>query len=483
MTLARLDATAAVQEEQAPGPRHWRVLAVALFAAFMAVFDLYVVNIAAPELRSDLHASDASLELVVSGYAFAYAAGLVTGGRLGDRFGYRRIFVLGMGAFTLASLLCALAQSPGELVVFRLIQGLTAAMMVPQVLSLITVTFPAAHRGRATAWYGAVSGLGALCGQIFGGLLLESDLFGLGWRTIFLVNVPVGAVAVCLALKMLPAGTTGRPAKFDPVGAVAVSLALALVLVPLAFGRDEGWPVWTWVCLAAAVPTGLLALHWQRRLLQRGGQPIINPALFRNRPYTMLLSAASLYQLYFGSFLFALTLLVQSGLHTSPDQAALVFLLQGVLFTVASMFGGRLVARYKNNVAVAGGALVIAGLAGIIGLLAAMGTGLSSGWLVPPLALIGLGNGLLLPPLLGAALSRVEREQAGAASGTLNTAQQFANSLGVTLIGTVFLALAGSGLNSADTAMEVVDVVYAVLAASVVVLMKLASRTPRSAQR
>ncbi|EST34168.1 hypothetical protein M878_11400 [Streptomyces roseochromogenus subsp. oscitans DS 12.976] len=455
------------------------MLSVALIAAFMAVFDLYVVNIAAPTLRTDLHAGDASLELVVSGYAFTYAAGLVTGGRLGDRFGYRTMFVAGMAAFSVASLLCALATTPGQLVAARLLQGLTAAAMVPQVLALITVTFPAAHRARATGWYGAVSGLGALCGQILGGLILKADLFGLGWRGIFVVNVPVGVIAVALGLTVLPRTPAAQKAKFDPIGALTVSLALALVLVPLSLGRESGWPLWTWLCLIASVPVMFAAIAWQRSLLRRGGAPIINTALFRNRPYSLMLSAASTYQLYFGSFLFALTLVVQSWLGTSPDRAALVFLLQGVLFTVASMVGGKLIARYRTGVPVVGGVLVIAGLLLITGELAAGGPGLSAWWLVPPLAVIGLGNGLLLPPLIGGALSRVQPEQAGAASGTLNTAQQFANSLGVTVIGTVFFALAGPALHSAGHAMEILNVVYALLTAAVIALVKLADRAGR----
>ncbi|QKW11232.1 MFS transporter [Streptomyces sp. NA04227] len=452
------------------------MLAVALSAAFMAVFDLFIVSIATPALRADLDAGDASLELVVSGYAFAYAAGLVTGARLGDRFGYRRMFVLGMSAFAVASLLCALALSPGQLVAARLLQGLTAAAMVPQVLSLITVTFPASHRGRATAWYGAITGLGSLAGQILGGVLVAADAFGLGWRTIFLINVPLALVAVLLALRVLPKGPHGRTARFDPVGAFAVSSALALVLVPLSLGREQGWPVWAWLCVGAAVPTGFLAMRWQRTLADRGGDPVVNPELFRNRPYALLLLAASLYQLYFGSFLFAVPLLVQERLGAGADQAAVVFLLQGLLFTVASMLGGRLVARYGTRVPTAGGSLVVAGMLLIVAELAVSEGDLSSWWLIPPLALVGMGNGFLLPPLLGAALSRVRSAQAGAASGTLNTAQQFANSLGVTLVGGVFLALAGDELAGADTAMEILAVGYAVVAVTLVLLIRAADR-------
>lgn len=460
-------------------PHDWRVLAVTLSAGFMSVFDLYVVNIALPVLRTDLHASDAVLQLVVAGYAFVYAAGLVTGGRLGDRFGYRRMFLAGMTAFTVASLLCALAPTSTLLVVARLVQGATAAAMMPQVLSLITVTFPASRRGWATGWYGAVLGLGAIAGQILGGLLLQADLFGLGWRSIFLVNLPVGVLAVLLGTRLLPRSRIERAVRFDPVGAIAVSATVALVLIPLAVGRQQHWPAWTWACLIAAVPAGALTAAWQRSLARRDGDPVIDPRLFGNRRYVMLLAAASLFQLFFGSFLFALTLLVQGRLSASPGEAALVFLLQGVLFTVASMFSGRLVVRYRNRVPVAGGVLVVAGLiASAVQLLASGGD--LPGWsLVPALASVGLGDGLLLPPLLGAALTHVRQDQAGSASGTLNTAQQFASSLGVTVIGAAFLTVSGPSLANADVAMELLDVLYIALVATIVGLARRATGRPK----
>ncbi|MCP9623158.1 MFS transporter [Nocardia otitidiscaviarum] len=463
--------------ETPPGPRQWRVLAVVLIAAFMAVFDLYVVNIATPTLRADLHAGDGALELIVAGYAFAYAAGMVTGGRLGDRFGYRRIFALGMLGFTLASLLCALSTTANELIAARIVQGAAAAVMVPQVLSVITVSFPASHRGRATAWYGAVSGAGALVGQIAGGLLLDANPFDLGWRTIFLVNVPVGVVAIILVLRVLPRDGGGRETTLDPVGAIAVPSTLALVMIPLALGRQAGWPLWTWVCLTAAVPVGAAALAWQRRIRQRGGDPILDLRLLSIRPYTRLLGAASLYQVYFGSFLFTLTLLVQVHFAASPREAAAVFLLQGLFFTVASLLSGALVLRYGTTVLFVGGGLVIAGLSAMIIELTVESAHPTAGWLVPPLALIGLGNGLLLPSLLGRTLSNVEPAQAGAASGMLNTAQQFAGSFGITLVGTLFLTLAGPTLSAAPTAMTATAALDIALT---VALLRLAYTATRS---
>ncbi|HUZ25517.1 MAG TPA: MFS transporter [Streptosporangiaceae bacterium] len=200
----------------------------------------FVVNVAAPSLRADLHASDGALQLIVGGYAFAYAAGLVTGGRLCDLFGYRRLFVAGMTGFALSSLACSLARSPDQLVAARLAQGVTAAAMLPQVLALITATVPAPSRPRAIGWYGVPSGLGAIAGQVLGGALITADLAGLGWRAIFLVNVPVGAVAAILAWRMLPTPPRRQRPGLDPLGAIGAATTVGAVLVPLTVGRSEG---------------------------------------------------------------------------------------------------------------------------------------------------------------------------------------------------------------------------------------------------
>ncbi|MEV1027067.1 MFS transporter [Streptomyces sp. NPDC050264] len=437
-------------------------------------------QLATEALRTDLRASDAALELIVSGYAFAYAAGLVTGGRLGDRFGYRRTFVLGMAAFTLASLLCGLAQNPGHLVAARLGQGVTAAVMVPQVLSLVTARFPAEHRGRATAWYGAVGGIGAIAGQLAGGVLLEADVFGLGWRAVFLVNVPLGVAATLLALRVLPQLAGVRRA-FDIPGALGVTATLALLLIPSALGREAGWPVWTWLCLAAAPVAGSLTWRRQRRLRARGGEPVLDPALFRNRPYLSLLGAVGLFQLYFGAYMFTLALLLQAGLGMTPLSAALTFLPQAVLFSVGSLLSGRLTARFGRWSPGTGGALVVVGLSLLIVQLAFSGTGTDAAALLPALALNGLGNGLLLPSLIGAALTRVTPGSAGAASGAVNTAQQAASSLGVAVLGMLFFAVSGAGMRAADNGMVAVSCVFVgLVGASAGLLLRETSMPRRS---
>ena len=304
-----------------PGSRRWLMLPVVLLAMFMAGFDIWVVNVAAPSLQRDLHVSDAALQLIVGGYAFMYASGMVTGGRLGDLVGYRRMFMIGVASFAVASLLCGLAQSPAELVGARLLQGLTGAAMVPQVLALITATFPAPERSRALAWFGVTMGLAFVSGQILGGLLLQANVLGLGWRAIFLVNVPVGAATLIAAAIVVPHARGHRRPRLDPLGAAGVSASVALALVPLTLGHDEGWPAWTWICLAACLPVLALTLAWERRLTRRGGEPLLDLPLFRDRAFSAGAALNFALLFFFGSFMFVLTLLLQAGLGQSPLRA------------------------------------------------------------------------------------------------------------------------------------------------------------------
>ncbi|RKN47243.1 MFS transporter [Streptomyces hoynatensis] len=422
------------------------MLAVLLSAWFLAQFDFFVVNVAAPSLERDLGAGPAALQLIVGGYAFAYASGMITGGRLGERYGQRRLFVGGMAAFALASLLCGLAAGPWQLVAARLAQGLAAAVMVPQVLAVITAAFPGPARARALGWHGVTGGLGSIAGQVLGGLLLEQDVLGLGWRAVFLVNVPVGLIAAPLAARLLPppaprAGARGQ----DPLGAVGIAAALALLLVPLTLGQDQGWPAWTWLCLGAGVPLGGLVAAWQRRLHARGGAPVVDVTLFLRPSFRAGIASVTAFMAYFASFMFTLTQLLQGGLGLDAFEAGLVFAPSGLLFGVTALLGARLVARYGMRVVVGGGAVTALGL-GLLALrLLAAGEGAGLGWLVPAVALVGLGNGLVLPQLIGVALLDVSARQAGIGAAVVTTTQQFASAAGVAVIGTVFFALAGPG--------------------------------------
>ena len=426
-----------------PGSRRWLMLPVVLLAMFMAGFDIWVVNVAAPSLQRDLHVSDAALQLIVGGYAFIYASGMVTGGRLGDLLGYRRMFMIGVAAFAVASLLCGLAQSPAELVGARLLQGLTGAAMVPQVLALITATFPVAERSRALAWFGVTMGLAFVSGQILGGLLLQADVLGLGWRAIFLVNVPVGAAALIAAAIVVPQARGHRRPRLDPLGAAGVSASVALALVPLTLGHDEGWPVWTWICLAACLPAFAVTLAWERRLTRRGGEPLLDLPLFRDRGFSAGAGLNFALVFFFGSFMFVLTLLLQAGLGQSPLRAGLEAGPLALAFTAMSILGPRMAARFGPWSITIGAGLNVLGTIGLVLTGLRYGSHLTGWHLAPATALIGLGQGMALPSLIGTALARVPPERAGAAAGILTTTQQFGVASGVAIIGAVFYARLG----------------------------------------
>jgi EmrB/QacA subfamily drug resistance transporter len=421
------------------------LLPVTLSAVVVYGFDTNVVNVALPALQQELGAGPVVLELVVGGYAFTYAAGLVTGGRLGDLLGHRRMFLLGLAAFTAASVLCGIAGSATELVLARLLQGLAAAAMVPQVLALITTNFTGPQRLRALAWFGVSGAMSGVLGQVLGGLLLVADVFGLGWRAVFLLNLPVGAVVYALAYRVLPRVRPARRPAFDPVGVVAVSGALALALVPLIVGRAEGWPWWTLMLLVSSVPATALALAYERRLARRGGNPVLDLTLFGHRTFGAGLGVAVAFMAFFGSSIFVASLLLQTGLGLTPLQAGLAFVPLCMLGVVAPLLGGRLVAMLGPAAVIRIGCAVDAVAIVLLAvLLQTQGGAVSVPWLVAGLALIGLGNTLILPTYLGVALSAVRPEQAGAASGTLNTTQQFAGAAGLAVIGTAFFAALGA---------------------------------------
>jgi EmrB/QacA subfamily drug resistance transporter len=467
-------------------PRRWLMLPVVLMAMFMAGFDIWAVNVAAPSLQRDLHVSDAALQLIVGGYAFMYASGMVTGGRLGDLFGYRRLFMTGVLSFAAASLLCGLAQTSGELVAARLVQGLTGAIMVPQVLALITAAFPARERSRALAWFGVTMGIGFVSGQILGGGLIQANIAGLGWRAIFLVNVPVGVLALIAAAVVVPHAKSQRRPRLDPLGAVGVSASIALALVPLTLGRDEGWPLWTWISLAAALPALGLTLAWERRLNRRGGQPLLDLPLFRDRAFSAGLAVNFGLVFFFGSFMFVLTLLLQAGLGQQPLQAGIEALPLATTFTVMSILSPRFGARLGSQAITIGASLTAVGTIGLAITGVHFGAGLTGWDIAPATALIGLGQGISMPLLIGTVLTHVKPEQAGAAAGILTTTQQFGVASGIAVVGAIFYSALGAApsrgtfVSGMEVAM-VVDAILVALAAGVTLLLPSRAAARRAA--
>ena len=469
-------------------PRRWLMLPVVLVAMFMAGFDIWAVNVAAPSLQRDLHVSDAALQLIVGGYAFMYASGMVTGGRLGDLFGYRRMFMIGVLSFAAASLLCGLAQSSGELVAARLLQGLTGAVMVPQVLALITAAFPVPERGRALAWFGVTMGIGFVSGQILGGGLLEADVFGLGWRAIFLVNVPVGVLALIAAAIVVPPAWGQRRPRLDPLGAAGVSVSLALALVPLTLGRDQGWPPWTWVSLAAALPLLGLTVAWERRLARRGGDPLLDLPLFRDRVFSAGLAVNFGLVFFFASFMFVLTLLLQAGLGQPPLRAGIEALPLAAAFTLMSMLSPRFSARLGPRSITLGACVTTLGTVALAITGARYGATLTGWDLAPATALIGTGQGIALPSLIGAALTHVPPQRSGSAAGILTTTQQFGAASGIAIIGAVFYSALGPSpatgtfVAAMVLAMSVNAVLVAAAAAATLLLPRRTAPAPAAPQ-
>jgi len=430
------------------------------------MIDFFIVNVALPTIDGDLRASQPLLELVVSGYATAYALLLVLGGRLGDSVGRKRLFMLGMAAFTATSLACGLAPTAAFLVVGRVAQGASAAMMVPQVLATIQAATTGERRTRALGRYGATGGLAAVLGQVLGGLLVSANIDGLGWRPIFLVNVPIGLAGLVLARKYVPDTRHGAPAPIDGPGTILLGLTVLALLVPLTEGRSLRWPAWTIALLVLAPLFAAWFAGLEIRAERAGRTPLVPPSLLQHRSMRRGLLLALPFFAGFGAFMFSYALLVQEGLHASALTAGLGLVPMAATFLFASLSTSRLLAAYGAKVLAAGGLLQAAGLL-ILGVTVYLGwPDLSVAALAPGLAVAGLGQGLVMSPLFGVVLSDVPPAVAGAGSGVLTTTQQTALALGVATLGSLFLVLTGDG-TGVNTAFIVVLAVQIVVAMGV----------------
>ena len=428
----------------APAPRRWPTLAVLLAAAFLGTLDFFIINLALPSMQANLHATSAQVQLVIAGYGLAYAVCLITGGRLGDIFGRKRVFLGGVAGFTLASALCGLAPTAEVLVAARVLQGIAGAMLFPQVLSIIQVTFPPHERGRAFGAFGIIQGAASFSGIVLGGLLVEADLFGLGWRPIFLVNLPVGLLVITAGWLLVPESRSPRARRLDLGGVAIVSAALFLLVYPLVEGREAGWPWWAFACLAAAPPTLAVFIHYERRVLARGGAPLVELTLFRNRPFAVGLATNLAFCCGLSAFFLTVTLFLQEGLGFRPTTASLAFAPFSAGYLVVSLVAVRMGPRLPSRVINVGTAIMAAALGALIVLARRKGAALSVAELMPVLLLYGAGQGLVFPTLISMTLSRVPAADAGSASGVLTTVQQVSFSMGVAVIGSVFFAVLSS---------------------------------------
>ncbi len=416
-------------------------LAIVLTGQIMAIIDVNIVNVAVPSMHATLGASGAGLQLVVAGYTIAYAVLLVTGARLGDILGHRRMYLAGVALFTLASLGCGLAPTTGVLIALRFIQGVGAATMIPQVLSLIQRTYTApGPRARAMSLYATVISGGAVLGQVLGGLLVSADLFGSSWRPVFLVNVPVG-LAVLAFGRLLPAGRFNGVRTLDLPGLAVLTPAVLALVLPLVLGQPLGWPLWGWILLAASVAAFALLGLVEHRVGARGGQPILPRSLLGLPGMISGLGGLFAAMAVFGGWLFGLALELQDGLGESPLRAGLTFVPCGVAFALVSMNWRRLPVRYHERLPMAGFVVNGAGLVWSGLLLHSGGTG--GIWLYVALAVSGAGMAGAFGALMGRVLSRVPVAIAADASGVIVTVNQLGIVVGIATFGSLYLNLAG----------------------------------------
>jgi EmrB/QacA subfamily drug resistance transporter len=426
--------------------RHrWLILAVVLAAECMDLIDSTVVNVAAPLIAHDFHASSTSLQWIVGGYPLAIAVGLIAGGRLGDLVGRRTMFLLGAVGFVAASILCGLSTGSGMLIAARLIQGSFAALMLPQGFGILREVFPPDEVQKAFAIFGPVIGLSAVLGPLLGGTLIDLDLWGTGWRLVFLVNVPIGAAAIIAGLRLLPASRPDRGTRLDLVGTVLVAAFSVLIVYPLIQGREDGWPWWTYASMAGGVVVLVIFAVYQKVRDRRGDAPLVTPSVFGHRGYSAGLIFALIFFAGLGGTLLCATLFLQVGQGFTAIHAALCTVPLSVGLVIGAGLSGGFLGPKFGRLTLQGG-VVVAGLGWLLVVLAVRGSG-TKGFLelAPGLLVAGIGTGLLVAPMFDIILASVTDAETGSASGVLNAAQQLATSIGVAVLGTIFFDSIGRG--------------------------------------
>ena len=449
--LARAGANGAAPP--ALDPRRWLALVVILIAGVMDLLDVTIVNVAAPSILRDLDATYAQFEWVVSGYVLGFAALLITGGRLGDIFGRKRIFLLGVAGFTVASALCGLAVNPGMLIGARFFEGAMAGLMVPQILAIIHVTFPPQERGKVFGIWGGVLGSASVAGVVLGGVLVQWNLAGWGWRPIFLVNIPVGLAALAAAWFVVPESRSPATLRLDLVGMVLAITGVLMLVYPLTEGRSLGWPAWTFALMGGSVVVLAVFVGYERRRTRTVGSPLVVLSLFRARSFSAGMAVWAIFFIASGAFFLVWTLYMQVGLGWTPLHAGLT----AVSFAVGAAAGAGLsvqvfTPRFGRAALMAGALINAAGFAGYAWLSSHYGPGIHSWQMLVPLAVAGFGFGLVAAALVDLILTGVPVRDAGSGSGVLSTTQQVGMALGYALVGVIFFGLLASGSGHGVTA-------------------------------
>jgi EmrB/QacA subfamily drug resistance transporter len=436
-------------------PGRWAALAVVLCAIFMQLLDTTITMVALPSLQRDLDATYADIQLVLAVYSLAFACMLVAGGRLGDIYGRKKVFLIGMVGFTTASVLCGAAPNATFLIGSRLVQGLFSGLMFPQVLSVIQVTFTEKERPKALSFYGASIGLGTVLGPVLGGWLIELDIFGTDWRAIFYVNLVIGVLALIFGTAKIQESSSPDARRLDPIGTTLLTAGLFMLILPLVIGREHDWPTWSLTLLAIS-PLVLISFFVYEARLSRNpnASPLVPSILYKERSFTLGLVLSVVFFCATPAFFMILFLVLQIGFGYSPVGAGVILLCFAVLVAVGSARSAAVVKRLGNATLTLGSGMLAVSMIGLMLTLHYAGTGLKGWYLIPVLMFAGLGGGFYLAPSTGIILAGIRSREAGSASGMLSTAQQVGAAISVAVAGIIFFGLLGSNApHSSGTAL------------------------------
>ena len=436
------------------------------------------MNVSIPSIRSSLHASFAEVQLVIASYGLTYGLFLISGGRLGDIYGRKRMFMWGTVGFTAASMLCGLAASPALLIAARALQGVAGALMFPQVLSIMQVTFPPRERAKAFGLFGTVIGTSSFSGNVLGGLIVSANFFGLSWRPIFLMNLPIGLLTVLAAAKFLKESRSPKAHRLDLGGVAILTTALLLLLYPLIQGREAGWPPWAFACLAASIPVLVLFVRYEKWVTARGGSPLVELSLFHDRNFVIGLFSGICFFSGAAAFFLISTIFLQNGLGYSAKEAGLTFASFAVAFLGSSLSSVRVQPKLGSRIINLGAALMITGLVTLLWLASSLGSSLTGMSLAPALLIYGTGQGFVMPTLINTILMNIKGHDAGSASGVLMTVQQVSFAMGVAVIGTVFFSALGR-LTGADAFIAALCAAFSVNIGLLMVTFLLILQIPR----
>ncbi|MFD3327983.1 MFS transporter [Streptomyces sp. NPDC058701] len=449
-----------------------------LIAELMNALDGSIVHTALPSIQADTGATSAAVQWIPAAYTLTFALALITGGRLGDQFGRKRVFIAGTTVFTLASLLCGIATSPELLVAARALQGAGAAAMVPQVMAVIAVTFQGESQAKAFGMYGMIMSLGGVLGPVLGAVLTAADIAGLGWRAIFLINLPIGLATVLFALRFLPESREQQARRLDPLGMLLSAAGMLLIAYPLTVGGEHDWPVWSLGMLASGVVVLALFVAQQRAKTAKDGSALVALSLFESKAFAGGLAAQLVFGLVSGTFLLTWVLFMQSGLGLTPGQ----FAPASVAISIGGMAGAMLAStwagRHLRRVPQTGAVLIALTLVGYQLLVSAQQTGMPFAAAVAPMILVGAGFGMVGAGLAGLTLSQVGHQDAGSAAGLFNTAMQLGTALGIAMASVVFFQYAPAGSHGTTVTDAFADSVWYVIAA-LAVMWALMFRLPK----